>query len=134
MNIDLLLARTFSLLVAVIALGLAYGFGVVFKIYLNIFREETALWRLMTLAERGLNPGLRPAFNTHGIVILTVMVGLESILLAILNAGQAFELVTEGWGAIVGIIGTLILPMLGYKSVQNITAGKNQVATIQGGS
>jgi hypothetical protein len=131
--IETWLARTFSILVAVIALGLAYGLGVVFRIYLNVFREEVTLWKSLTLVERAASPAARPAFNSHGVVILTVMVGLEAILFAILDAGQAFTLVTEGWGAIVGIIGTLILPLLGYKSVQNITAGKNQPTTISGG-
>lgn len=118
------LARTFSILVAVIALGLAYGLGVVFRIYLDVFRDEVAVWKALTIAERSVNQSARPAFNSHGVVILTVMVGLEAILFAILNAGQAFELVTEGWGAIVGIIGTLILPLLGYKSVQVVQASK----------
>ncbi len=66
-------------------------------------------------------------------MILTVMSGSGLSCSRSLTPGRAFTLVTEGWGAIVGIIGTLILPLLGYKSVQIITAGKNQPTTISGG-
>ncbi len=59
--IETWLARTFSILVAVIALGLAYGLeGGVFRIYLNVFREEVALWKSLTLVERAASPGSSP--------------------------------------------------------------------------
>ncbi len=125
-SIDLWLARTFSVLVAFIALGVAYGAGVVFKVYYLLFKEEVATWRLLTPQERMCTAGVKPTFNTHGVVIVTVAVALECILWAILNVGEAFSLVVDGWGAIVGIIGTLILPLLGYKSIQSLsTTSKN---------
>jgi len=132
-NLDIWLARTFSILVAFTSLGIAYGAGVVFKWYLILFREELATWRLLTPEQRMCTAGAKPTFNTHAIVIVTVAVALECVPWAILDVGQAFNLVVDGWGAIVGIIGTLILPLLGYKSVQTITSGKASVATIQGG-
>jgi hypothetical protein len=73
-----------------------------------------------------------PAFNTNGWTAMIVTVALECILAAVTNVGQAFELVTEGWGAIVGIIGTLLLPILGYKSVQTISA-KGSTTNTTGG-
>lgn len=132
-GLDLWLARTFSILVAVTSLGLAYGSGVVFKWYLLLFREEIATWRLLTPEQRMSTSTVKPSFNTHAVVIITVAVALECIPWAILDVGQAFNLVVDGWGAIVGIIGTLILPLLGFKSIQTITSGKASVASIQGG-
>lgn len=130
--IETILARTFAVLVALIAVGVAYGAGVVFKTYLLLFREEIATWRLLTPQERMCTNGTKPTFNTHGVVIITVAVALECILWAILDVGQAFALVVDGWGAIVGIIGTLILPLLGFKSVQNITASKGAPTNVTG--
>lgn len=133
-SLDVWLARTFSILVAFTSLGIAYGAGVVFKWYLLLFREEIATWRLLTPEQRMCTTGVKPTFNTHAIVIVTVAVALECIPWAILDVGQAFNLIVDGWGAIVGIIGTLILPLLGFKSVQTITAGKTSVATVNGAS
>lgn len=132
MNVDLWLARTFSILVAFTSLGVAYGAGVVFKSYYMAFKDDIAAWKLLTVEQHRSMESSKPAFNTHAIVIITVAVALECILWAVLNVGQAFELVVDGWGAIVGIIGTLILPLVGYKSIQNITASKGN-ATVQGG-
>ena len=125
MNVDLWLARTFSILAATMALGIAYGSGVVFRAYFVQFRSAVASYD-----PKCGQPA--PAFNTHAVVIVTVAVALEAILFAILDVGQAFALVSEGWGAIVGIIGTLILPLLGYKSVQAVQASKG-VNNVTGG-
>lgn len=125
MSVDLWLARTFSVLAATMALGIAYGSGVVFRVYFTQFRAAIASYD----PKSGLQA---PAFNTHAVVIVTVAVALEAILFAILDVGQAFALVSEGWGAIVGIIGTLILPLLGYKSVQAVQASKG-VNNVTGG-
>ncbi len=116
MSIDLWLARTFSVIAALLSLGIAYGAGVVFRIYYQRFRDK-----------------VDPSFNTQALVVLTVAVGLEAILFAVLDVGQAFALVSEGWGAIVGIIGTLVMPILGYKSVQAVQASKGGPTNVTGG-
>ncbi len=57
----------------------------------------------------------------------------RDLVFAILDVGQAFALVSEAWGAMyVGIIGTVLLPILGYKSVQAVQASKG-VNNVTGG-
>lgn len=116
MTVDLWLARTFSVIAALLSLGIAFGAGAVFRLYYQRFRA-----------------GSDSSFNTQGLVVATVAVGLEAILFAVLDVGQAFALVSEGWGAIVGIIGTLIMPILGYKSVQAVQASKGGPTNVTGG-
>lgn len=57
-------------------------------------------------------------------VALTVAMILELPLFAVMDVGQALVLLTEGWGAIVGICSTVLLPLLGYKAVTKITTPK----------
>ena len=115
--IETWLARTFVIIGALLILFLT-GAAVA------IFREYLKRWK----------DGREATFNTHAWTACIIAVALNVILFAVLDVGQALVLVTEGWGAIVGIIGTLLLPLLGYKSVQAVQATKGGPTTITGGS
>lgn len=109
------LARSFVVLAALLALFVTGGSFFVFS---NYYRR----WR----------SGRDENFNTQAWTALVIAVALDSICFAILNVGQAFELVSEAWGAIVGIIGTVLLPILGYKSVQAVQASKGGPTNVTG--
>lgn len=115
--IETWLARTFIVIIAALMLFIGGAGAAVWMEYYRRFKDARD-----------------PAFNTNGWTAIIVTVALEVILAAVTNVGQAFELVTEGWGAIVGIIGTLLLPILGYKSVQAISsAPKGGATNVTGG-
>lgn len=115
--IETWLARTFIVILAFLMLFIA-GAGVgVWLVYYRRFKRPA---------------GGDESFNSQGWTALVVCAVLEVLLAAVMDVGQAFLLVSEGWGAIVGITGTLLLPILGYKSVQAISAGKNAPTTITG--
>ena len=111
--IEVWLARSFSILAALVALFVTGGGFAVFQNYYKRWRDK-----------------VDESFNSQAWVALIVTVALDSICFAILDVGQAFMLVSEAWGAIVGVIGTVLLPIIGYKSVQNITAAKGGPTTI----
>lgn len=115
--IDVWIARTFSVIGALLILFLA-GAGAA------VFREYYRRWRA----------GVDAKFDTQAWTAQIVMIALCVILFAVLDIGQALVLVTEGWGAIVGIIGTLLLPILGYKSVQAVQATKGGPSNVTGGT
>lgn len=101
------LARSFVIIAAAVILFVTGGS---FFVFANYYRR----WR----------SGQDPKFDTQAWTSLIVAVALDSICFAILDVGQAFALVSEAWAAIVGIIGTVLLPILGYKSVQAVQASK----------
>lgn len=113
--IETWLARTFSILAALVALFVTGGGFFVFH---NYYRR----WRY----------GQDESFNSQAWTAIIVAVALDAVCFAILDVGQAFALVSEAWGAIVGIIGTVLLPILGYKSVQAVQASKG-VNNVTGG-
>lgn len=113
---ELWFARTFILIIAGLML-FVLGAGVgVFAEYFKRFKS-----------------GLDASFNTQGWTAIIVTAAIEIVLAAVADVGQALVLVTEGWGAIVGIFGTLLLPILGYKSVQAVTAAKGGPTNVSGG-
>ena len=114
--IETWLARTFIVIIASLMLFIAGAGCSIFLEYRKRFRA-----------------GKDESFNSHGWTALIVTATLELMLGAAVDIGQAFLLVTEGWGGLVALAGTLLLPIMGYKSVQTITAGKNQPTTINGG-
>lgn len=57
-------------------------------------------------------------------VALVVATILDVILFAVMDVGQALVLLTEGWGAIVGICSTVLLPLLGYKALTKVSTPK----------
>lgn len=114
--VEVWLARTFIILAALVALFVTGGSFFVFH---NYYRR----WRY----------GQDEKFDTQAWTSLIVAVALDAICFAILDVGQAFALVSEAWAAIVGIIGTVLLPILGYKSVQAIQATKGGPTNITGG-
>lgn len=57
-------------------------------------------------------------------VAATVAVVLNMMLFAVMDVGQALVFLTEGWGAIVGICSTILMPLLGYKAISKITTPK----------
>ena len=105
-------ARTWSAIAALLVLFITGGGFAVFRMYYTRWKD-----------------GRDEAFNSQAWTGLVVVVMLDAVLFAILDVGQAFPLVSEGWGAIVGISTSIILPILGYKSVQNITASKKDSTT-----
>ncbi len=109
------LARSFIVIAALLSLFVTGGSFFVFH---NYYRR----WRY----------GQDDQFNTQAWTALIVAVALDAICFAILDVGQAFALVSEAWAALVGIIGTVILPILGYKSVQAVQASKG-VNNVTGG-
>lgn len=114
--IESVLARTFIVIIATLMLFvLGAGFGV-FAIYYRKFKA-----------------GLDASFNTQGWTAVIVVAIIEILLAAVMDVGQALVLVTDGWGAIVGITGTLLLPILGYKAVQAVQAGKGVPTNVTGG-
>ena len=116
--IETWLARTFIVIIAALMLFIA-GAGIgVWLVYYRRFRHPS---------------GGDDSFNSQGWTALVVCAVLEVLLAAVMDVGQAFALVSEGWGAIVGITGTLLLPILGYKSVQTITAAKGGPTNVTGG-
>ena len=114
--IEVWLARSFIVLAALVSLFVTGGSFFVFH---NYYRR----WRY----------GQDENFNTQAWTALIVAVALDAICFAILDVGQAFALVSEAWGAIVGIIGTVLLPILGYKSVQAVQASKGGPTNVTGG-
>lgn len=68
-----------------------------------------------------------PDVSSNVWVALVVATVLDLILFAVMDVGQALAILTDGWGAIVGICSTVLLPLLGYKAV-------TKVATPKGGS
>lgn len=114
--IETWLARTFSLIAAAFIL---FATGGAFY----VFREYYRRW----------HTGKDENFNTQAWTAIIIAGALDAIFFAILDVGQAFALVSEAWGAIVGIIGTVLLPILGYKSVQAVQASKG-VNNVTGGS
>jgi hypothetical protein len=116
--IETWLARSFIVIIAALMLFIA-GAGIsVFSEYYRRFKHPA---------------GLDDSFNSQGWTALVVCAVLEVLLAAVMDVGQAFALVSEGWGAIVGITGTLLLPILGYKSVQAIQATKGGPTNVTGG-
>lgn len=116
--IETWLARSFIIIIAGLMLFIA-GAGVgVFLEYYRRFKKVD---------------GGDESFNTQGWTAVVVCVVLEVLLAAVMDVGQAFMLVSEGWGAIVGISSTLLLPILGYKSVQSIAASKGGPTNVTGG-
>jgi len=113
--VEVWLARS---LIVIAALVLLFVTGGSFFVFHNYYRR----WRY----------GQDEQFNTQAWTALIVAVALDAICLAILDVGQAFALVSDAWGAIVGIIGTVLLPILGYKSVQAVQASKG-VNNVTGG-
>ena len=111
------LARTFIVIAALLSLFVT---GASFFVFHNYYRR----WRY----------GQDVKFDTQAWTALIVAVALDAICFAILDVGQAFALVSEAWGAIVGIIGTVLLPILGYKSVQAVQAGKGTNNVTGGGN
>lgn len=101
------LARSFAIIAATVIL---FATGGAFY----VFREYYRRWKV----------GKDDTFNTQAWTALILAVALDVIMFAVLDVGQAFLLVSEAWAAIVGIIGTLLLPILGYKSVQAVQASK----------
>lgn len=114
--VEVWLSRSFVVLAALVSLFVTGGSFFVFH---NYYRR----WRY----------GQDENFNTQAWTALIVAVALDAICFAILDVGQAFALVSEAWAAIVGIIGTVLLPILGYKSVQAIQATKGGPTNITGG-
>lgn len=57
-------------------------------------------------------------------VAMLVPTMLCLVLFAIMDVGQALVILTEGWGAIVGICSTVLMPILGYKAVTKINTPK----------
>lgn len=116
--IETWLARTFIVIIAGLMLFIA-GAGIgVWKEYYRRFKKID---------------GGDESFNTQGWTAIVVCVVLEVLLAAVMDVGQAFLLVSEGWGAIVGICATLLLPILGYKSIQSISAAKGGPTNVAGG-
>ena len=114
--VEVWLSRSFVVLAALVSLFVTGGSFFVFH---NYYRR----WRY----------GQDENFNTQAWTALIVAVALDAICFAILDVGQAFALVSEAWAAIVGIIGTVLLPILGYKSVQAIQASKGGPTNVTGG-
>lgn len=114
--IELWFARSFIVIIAGLMLFILGAGTAVFWQYFKRFKS-----------------GLDSSFNTQGWTAVIVMAAIEIVLAAVVDVGQALVLVTEGWGAIVGIFGTLLLPILGYKSVQAVTAAKGGPTNVSGG-
>lgn len=57
-------------------------------------------------------------------VALIIGTLLDIVLFAVLDVGQAIVLVTEGWGGIVGICASVLLPLLGYKAMTKVISPK----------
>lgn len=112
MTAEAFFARSWSVIAALLVLFITGGGFAVFNLYYKRWKD-----------------GRDESFNSQAWTGLVVVTMLDTLLFAVLDVGQAFPLVSEGWGAIVGISTSIILPILGYKSVQNITASKKDSTT-----
>ena len=113
MNIDLWLARTFSALAAFSVLSImAFQIAVMLHYYRQWKRDSSA--KFVDL-------------SSNFWIAAVVGTMMQMFLYAVLDVGQALVLVTEGWGAIVGICATVLAPFLGYKAA-------TKIATPKGGS
>lgn len=106
-SFELWIARTFIFLPAIMVL---FSTGAAVAIVHNYIR----IWK-------------RDGFNdvsSNVWVALLVSTMLNLIMFAVMDVGQALVILTEGWGALVGICSTVLLPLLGYKAVTKITSPK----------
>ena len=104
-------ARTWIVLAAGIVLGISI---LGFMVAVHYYRD----WRA------GVASGKFNDLSTNFWVALIVGTLLDVVLFAVLDVGQALVLVTEGWGGIVGICATVLLPMLGYKAMTKVVTPK----------
>ena len=104
---ELWIARTFIFLPALLVLLITGAAASISHQYIKVWKRD------------GFND-----VSSNLWVAWIVATILDLLLLAAMNVGQALELLTEGWGAIVGVCSTLLLPLLGYKAVTKITTPK----------
>lgn len=99
MNVELWLARTGVLISAVLVVAITW-------IGIKIARHYVKIWQ-----EQGFND-----VSSNLWIALTFTVVLDIFLFAVMDIGQAFSLVVDGWGAIVGISTALLGFAFGYKA------------------
>lgn len=104
---EIWISRTWVFLPAVLVLFITGAAAAIVWHYIRLWKEQ------------GFND-----VSSNVWVALTVAVVLDLMLFAVLDVGQALVLLTEGWGAIVGICSTVLMPLLGYKAISKITTPK----------
>lgn len=117
MSFEVLIARTWIVFAALLVLFITGG-GI--SVFVAFFKR----W------QRQPNGA---SFDTHAWTAMVVTVVLDILLFAMLDVGQAFMLLSESWGALVGVCSTLLMPILGYKAVQKVTTSKGGPTDISTG-
>lgn len=112
MNVELWLARTGVLISAALVIAITW-------IGIKIARHYVRIWQT-----QGFND-----VSSNLWIALTFTVVLDIFLFAVMDIGQAFSLVVDGWGGIVGISTSLLGFAFGYKAVTKITTPKGSIDT-----
>jgi hypothetical protein len=106
-NIELWLARTGIVISAALVIAITW-------IGIKIARHYVRLWQ-----SQGFND-----VSSNLWISLTFTVVLDIFLFAVMDIGQAFSLVVDGWGGIVGISTSLLGFAFGYKATTKILTPK----------
>lgn len=107
LNVELWIARTGVLVVLFVCL-------VVTGILTRVGVDYVRVWEREKFRD----------VSSNLFITLTFMVVLDIFLFAVMDIGQAFSLVVEGWGGIVGISTALLGFAFGYKATTKIGGTK----------
>lgn len=107
LNVELWIARTGVLVVLFVCLVVT---GVLTRVAVDYVR----VWEREKFRD----------VSSNLFITLTFMVVLDIFLFAVMDIGQAFSLVVEGWGGIVGISTALLGFAFGYKATTKISGTK----------
>jgi hypothetical protein len=106
-NVELWIARTGIVIALFICVAIT-------TVGVQIARHYVRLWRT-----QGFND-----VSSNLWIALTFTVVLDIFLFAVMDIGQAFALVVDGWGGIVGISTALLGFAFGYKATTKIVGTK----------
>lgn len=112
-NVELWIARTGILVVLFVCL-------VVTGILTRVAVDYVRVWERERFRD----------VSSNLFITLTFMVVLDIFLFAVMDIGQAFALVVDGWGGIVGISTALLGFAFGYKATTKIGGTKGGSAEV----
>lgn len=89
-------------------------------------------WRkLLAAHEARAFAGAMPDFNTTVIIASVVVAVLNVILLGAMNVGQAFGMATDGAEALAWLVGAVLVPLIGGKTITKFASSKYGTADVQ---